>query len=117
MDSEVIKKIGDILIEQYDVSCEQIPLIHNQIIELERMSDESFDPKGDAQFGREIKTRHLKELQYQLGYLAAIQTETIKFFDMLRLDVDGLEKLVETNKKLAEALKAKIEAEIEKCKR
>lgn len=116
MEVNKIKLIKKILLGNYNLACEVIPEVHKQLIDIESCSDESFDPSGDKEFGRETKIRHIKSLILQLGTLTTIQAEYARFFNLLNMSEEELKQILTLKKGEVENLSSEIKKVVDDSK-
>lgn len=112
MEPKKLKLIKKILKMNTDFTAKNIPIVFDRIKNIKQMSDTEFDE--NPELGREAKEKMLFSLQHQMGYLSAMQSETMKFINLIfHLDgdeaIDQLEGLIErsreSNEKLEEEIK------------
>lgn len=96
MEENKLELIREVINENISLTSETIPQIFDKIREVGLMLDIEFD--SDPELGREAKIKRLSSLQYQLGYLAALQSESLKFINMLDSDIEMLKNWVESTR-------------------
>lgn len=109
------KLIEKLLKTNIDFVTNNIPIIFDEIKKIKRMDSSEFDE--NPELGEEAKEQLLLSLQYQMGYLAGMQSENMKFTNILlhmnsEDAINQLEKLIESsnesNEKMGKDIKNNI---------